>query len=268
MEKQRYQLAELLTIMQQLRDPQTGCPWDKKQTFASIVPYTLEEAYEVADSIEQNDMVALKGELGDLLFQVVFYSQLAKEQGLFDFADVVDTVSEKLVRRHPHVFSSAQFADTAAVNANWEAEKARERQRKDASAVSVLDDIPLALPALNRANKIQKRCAAVGFDWNELAPVVAKVHEEIDEVMHEVLQVERDEQKVAEELGDLLFATVNLVRHLKKDPEQVLRQANAKFDRRFRAVESDLMSRGRDLRACSLDEMEEAWQRVKESEQS
>ena len=268
MENQRYLLAELLTIMEQLRDPQTGCPWDKKQTFASIVPYTLEEAYEVADSIERNDMEALKGELGDLLFQVVFYSQLAKEQGLFDFADVVATVSEKLVRRHPHVFSSAQFADTAAVNANWEAEKARERQHKDASAVSALDDIPLALPALNRANKIQKRCAAVGFDWNELAPVVAKVHEEIDEVMHEVLQVERDEQKVAEELGDLLFATVNLVRHLKKDPEQVLRQANAKFDRRFRAVESDLLSRGRDLRACSLDEMEEAWQRVKESEQS
>ena len=266
MEQQRYQLADLLAIMQKLRDPEQGCPWDKKQSFASIVPYTLEEAYEVADSIERQDMSALKGELGDLLFQVVFYSQMASEQGLFNFADVVDGVSEKLVRRHPHVFGEAQFADTRAVNANWEAEKAKERLQKDASASSVLDDIPLAMPAMSRANKIQKGCAAVGFDWDALPPVVDKVHEEIAEVLHEVAQEPRDEAKVAEELGDLLFATINLVRHLKKDPEQVLRLANQKFERRFRQVEAQISANGHSLRDVSLDEMEQVWQRVKQSE--
>ena len=266
MEQQRYQLADLLAIMQKLRDPEQGCPWDRKQSFASIVPYTLEEAYEVADSIERQDMSALKGELGDLLFQVVFYSQMASEQGLFNFADVVDGVSEKLVRRHPHVFGEAQFADTRAVNANWEAEKAKERLQKDASASSVLDDIPLAMPAMSRANKIQKRCAAVGFDWDALPPVVDKVHEEIAEVLHEVAQEPRDEAKVAEELGDLLFATINLVRHLKKDPEQVLRLANQKFERRFRQVEAQISANGHSLRDVSLDEMEQVWQRVKQSE--
>ena len=266
MEQQRYQLADLLAIMQKLRDPEQGCPWDKKQSFSSIVPYTLEEAYEVADSIERQDMSALKGELGDLLFQVVFYSQMASEQGLFNFADVVDGVSEKLVRRHPHVFGEAQFADTRAVNANWEAEKAKERLQKDASASSVLDDIPLAMPAMSRANKIQKRCAAVGFDWDALPPVVDKVHEEIAEVLHEVAQEPRDEAKVAEELGDLLFATINLVRHLKKDPEQVLRLANQKFERRFRQVEAQISANGHSLRDVSLDEMEQVWQRVKQSE--
>ncbi|MFC3913188.1 nucleoside triphosphate pyrophosphohydrolase [Pseudaeromonas sharmana] len=261
-----YSLPDLLALMQQLRDPQRGCPWDRKQTFASIVPYTLEEAYEVADSIEREDWQALKGELGDLLFQVVFYCQMAQEKAWFNFDDVVDTVSEKLVRRHPHVFAEAKFADTAAVNANWEAEKSRERQQKDALATSVLDDIPLALPALTRANKIQKRCAGVGFDWPELQPVLDKVLEEVDEVMHEVNQPVRDEQKVAEELGDLLFATVNLVRHLKKEPEQVLRDANSKFERRFRAVEQDLLRMGLSVQQASLEQMESAWQRVKDSE--
>jgi len=266
MNQPSYQLDDLLAIMARLRDPEVGCPWDKKQTFASIVPYTLEEAYEVADSIERHDLEALKGELGDLLFQVIFYCQMASEQGLFNFADVVDGVSEKLVRRHPHVFGEAQFADTRAVNANWEAEKAKERLQKDASASSVLDDIPLAMPAMSRANKIQKRCAAVGFDWDALPPVVDKVHEEIAEVLHEVAQEPRDEAKVAEELGDLLFATINLVRHLKKDPEQVLRLANQKFERRFRQVEAQISANGHSLRDVSLDEMEQVWQRVKQSE--
>jgi len=264
----RYQLDDLLAIMTRLRDPEHGCPWDLKQDFRSIVPYTLEEAYEVADSIERDDIPALKGELGDLLFQVIFYCQLAREQGLFEFADVVQAVSEKLIRRHPHVFGGRQFADVAAINANWEAEKARERQRKDAAAVSVLDDIPLGLPALSRANKIQKRCASVGFDWTELAPVLDKVHEEIDEVMHEVNQPEPDRERIAEELGDLLFANVNLVRHLGHESEQVLRSANQKFERRFREVERRLTADGRTLTACSLEEMEEVWQQVKESYQS
>ncbi len=264
----RYALDDLLAIMTQLRDPDAGCPWDLKQTFRSIVPYTLEEAYEVADSIERDDIPALKGELGDLLFQVIFYCQLAREQQLFDFADVVQGVSEKLVRRHPHVFGGRHFSDVAAINANWEAEKARERQQKDAAALSVLDDIPLGLPALSRANKIQKRCASVGFDWPELGPVLEKVHEEMDEVLQELERPQRDRERVAEELGDLLFANVNLVRHLGHEPEQILRAANQKFERRFREVERRLTADGRELASCSLEEMESAWQMVKQSHQS
>lgn len=261
-------MQALLELMAKLRDPQTGCPWDRKQTLQSLVPHTLEEAYEVADSIERQDLVALKGELGDLLFQVVFYCQLAGEQGLFDFSDVVATVSEKLIRRHPHVFGDAEFADTAAVNANWETEKAKERQQKDATATSVLDDIPRSMPALSRAHKIQKRCATVGFDWGTLPPVVDKVREEMDEVLAEVHAEPVNQAALAEELGDLLFATVNLVRHLKKDPEQVLRQANDKFEARFRQVEQRLSSHGRPMADHSLAEMEEAWQQVKEANKS
>lgn len=259
-----YSMQDLLALMQQLRDPEKGCPWDKKQTLHSLTAYTIEEAYEVVDSIEQNDLNGLKSELGDLLFQVVFYAQLAQEQGLFNFQDVVNTISEKLVRRHPHVFADKEFVDAAAVSANWEAEKAKERKEKNASATSVLDDIPQSLPALMRANKIQKRCATVGFDWHELPPVIEKIHEELDEVMAELNQPEHDKNALGEELGDLLFANVNLVRYLGFDPEKILRAGNNKFERRFRALEQIVHSQGRSLKSCSLDELEAVWQQVKQ----
>ncbi len=259
-----YSMQDLLALMQQLRDPENGCPWDKKQTLQSLTAYTIEEAYEVVDSIEQNDLSGLKSELGDLLFQVVFYAQLAQEQGLFNFQDVVSTISEKLVRRHPHVFAGKEFTDSAAVSANWEAEKAKERQEKDAQATSILDDIPHNLPALMRANKIQKRCATVGFDWHELPPVIEKIHEELDEVMAEINRAHYDKAALGEELGDLLFANVNLVRHLGFEPEKILRAGNHKFERRFRAVEHIIQSQGRSVKECSLDELEAVWQQVKQ----
>ncbi len=259
-----YSMQDLLVLMQQLRDPENGCPWDKKQTLQSLTAYTIEEAYEVVDSIEQNDLSGLKSELGDLLFQVVFYAQLAQEQGLFNFQDVVSTISEKLVRRHPHVFAGKEFTDSAAVSANWEAEKAKERQEKDAQATSILDDIPHNLPALMRANKIQKRCATVGFDWHELPPVIEKIHEELDEVMAEINRADYDKAALGEELGDLLFANVNLVRHLGFEPEKILRAGNHKFERRFRAVEHIIQSQGRSVKECSLDELEAVWQQVKQ----
>jgi ATP diphosphatase len=256
--------------MEKLRDPESGCPWDKKQTFATVVPHTLEEVYELADAIEMQDFSDLKGELGDLLFQVIFYAQLAKEQGLFEFSDILETLNEKLIRRHPHVFASKDFENEDAVHANWEAEKQKERLQKASSMNlqdSVLDNIPLALPALNRAYKIQKRCANVGFDWAELAPVVAKIHEEIDEVLFEVKRTDlTDEQKQArieDELGDLLFANVNLVRHLKANPETVLRQANKKFEKRFRLVELAVLKQGKKIEQCTLEELDKIWNEVK-----
>ena len=263
-------LDQLLEIMQRLRDPETGCPWDKKQTFASVVPHTIEEVYELADAIELQDFSDLKGELGDLLFQVVFYAQIAKEQGLFEFADILETLNEKLVRRHPHVFTETNFADEQAVHANWEAEKQKERLKKAnemQQQESILDNIPLALPALNRAYKIQKRCSGVGFDWSELEPVVSKIHEEIDEVLVEVKRTDLcDEQKkerIEDELGDLLFANVNLVRHLNANPETVLRQANKKFEKRFRLVELEVLKQGKQVNECSLIELDEIWEKVK-----
>jgi len=263
-------IEQLLNIMAQLRCPENGCPWDIKQTFESIVAHTIEEAYEVADAIEQKDFTDLKGELGDLLFQVVFYAQMAKEQNLFEFNDIIETLNEKLVRRHPHVFAQTKFADEQAVHANWEAEKEKERAQKassDNKSSSALDNIPLALPALNRAYKIQKRCAAVGFDWKTLAPVIAKIKEEIDEVLVEVerddLSAQQKQIRIEDELGDLLFANVNLVRHLNCSPEQVLRQANTKFEKRFRLVELEVAKQGQQLTDCSLEELEIIWQRVK-----
>ncbi|WP_133182082.1 nucleoside triphosphate pyrophosphohydrolase [Shewanella decolorationis] len=272
-------VAPLLKIMEKLRDPQTGCPWDKAQTFQTIVPFTLEEAYEVADTIERLALDELPDELGDLLFQVVFYCQLGKEQGRFDFSTVVNKITDKLTRRHPHVFGEATFeafeadASSQQMKANWEAIKASEREQKalaagvtSSSEVSVLDDIPRAQPALSRSIKIQQRVARVGFDWPELEPVVAKIHEEIDEVLAEVNQPRLDQAKVQAEMGDLLFAVVNLARHLKVDPEQALRQANVKFERRFKGVEAFARQNNKALEEHSLEELDAYWDKVKQGE--
>ncbi|GAB3031591.1 nucleoside triphosphate pyrophosphohydrolase [Bowmanella dokdonensis] len=256
-------LDKLLWVMDKLRDPQTGCPWDLKQSFQTIVPYTLEEAYEVADAIEKGSMEEIKEELGDLLFQVVFYARLGKEQNQFDFEAVAAAVADKLIRRHPHVFGDRVLTETE-VKANWEAEKARERAQKHRDGESsVLDNIPPVLPALSRAAKIQKRCATVGFDWPDTDGVFAKIQEEILEVQEELQRPQRDEQALEEELGDLLFATVNLARKLKKDPETLLRKANSKFEKRFRQVEMQICASGMSLEEASLEQMERVWQQIK-----
>ena len=257
-------LDRLLGIMQTLRDPQRGCPWDREQTFASIAPYTLEETYEVLDAIQREDFDDLRGELGDLLFQVVFYAQMASEQERFTFDDICDAISDKLERRHPHIFGDASVADSAEVLKNWEAIKGSERAEK--AQHSALDDIPKALPALMRAHKIQKRCHHVGFVWTSIAPVLYKVHEEIDEVMHEAQQATIDPHKLEEEIGDLLFATVNLSRHLGSKAETALQKANDKFERRFRAVEAIIAAQGLAMSEATLEQMEAAWQQVKEGE--
>lgn len=257
-------LDRLLGIMKTLRDPEHGCPWDREQTFATIAPYTLEETYEVIDAINRADFDDLRGELGDLLFQVVFYAQMAQEQGRFDFNDICTAISDKLERRHPHIFADAQAGSSAEVLVNWEQIKSEERA--DKAQHSALDDIPAALPALMRAHKIQKRCSNVGFDWTTLGPVLDKVYEEIDEVMHEAKQAVIDEQKLEEEIGDLLFATVNLSRHLGKKAETALQKANTKFERRFRQVEQIITAQGMSMPQATLEQMEAAWQQVKSEE--
>ena len=271
-----YQLNDLLHLMARLRDPQHGCPWDLQQDYASIVPHTLEEAYEVADAIESGDFDHLPGELGDLLFQVVYYSQLAKEEGRFEFDAVVDGITRKLLRRHPHVFPDGDLYGSpelpllheAQIKQRWEEIKAEERAEKSAAPeqLSLLDDVPSALPALSRAAKLQKRTAQVGFDWPDALPVVDKVREELDEVLEAMS--EDDPEAVAEEIGDLLFVVVNLARHLKVDPENALRAANRKFERRFRFIEQALRDSGRAIENCDLETLDALWGEAKKGERS
>ena len=259
-------MRRLLEVMARLRHPASGCPWDIEQTFATIAPYTIEEAYEVADAIEEGDMLALKEELGDLLLQVVYHARMAEEAGHFDFEVVAEAITEKMIRRHPHVFGDATVEDAVAQTRHWEELKAGERAQKHKgarrAAKGILADVPSALPALTRAEKLQKRAAGVGFDWPEVAQVFDKIDEEIDELKTEIGN-DAPRDRLEAELGDLLFAVANLARHLGVDPEAALRRANAKFVRRFGAVESALGPR---LAGATLDEMEEAWQSAKQSE--
>lgn len=254
------EIERLLGIMARLRDPEQGCPWDKQQTFKTIAPYTVEEAYEVADAIERGDLESLRGELGDLLLQVVYHAQMAREQGLFGFEDVAQAISDKLVERHPHVFGDGQVADAAHQSRDWEARKARERDARRQEGA--LDGVAAGLPALTRAEKLQKRAARVGFDWQELKPVLAKIREELGELEHEV-DAAAPAARIEDELGDLLFAVANLARKLKVDPEQALRGTNRKFERRFRHMEARLTERGRKPEQVSLEEMDRYWDEAK-----
>ena len=247
--------ADLVAIMARLRDPETGCPWDVAQNFATIAPYTLEEAYEVADAIERDDMDALPDELGDLLLQVVFHARMAEEQNAFTIHDVIGTICEKMERRHPHIFGDTSAEDADAVVANWEVIKAQERADKAGAAQGALADVALALPSLLRAYKLQKRAAGVGFDWPDADGPKAKILEELDEVAAATTAQHR-----TEEIGDLLFSVVNYARQLGVEPEQALRAANTKFERRFRAMER---MHGGGLKGLNIDAMEELWQKAK-----
>lgn len=265
-------MQELLAVMGKLRDPETGCPWDIKQTWQTIIPHTLEEVYEVADAVDRNDAADLCDELGDLLLQVVFMAQIASDNGLFDFNDVAQGISTKMIRRHPHIFADTVYRSEAEQKQAWEAIKQQERAAKapvakDVSAQQSLPDtffadIPVAMPALRRAQKIQKRAARVGFDWDDWRLVVPKVQEELDEVIAAVEQGEPF-QRVEEEMGDMLMATSNLARHLKVDAENALRLANNKFSGRFLALERDLKERGVALEEADLATLDAAWERVK-----
>jgi len=294
----RKTIADLLAVMAALRTPVTGCPWDLEQSFASIAPYTIEEAYEVADAIEREDRVDLKEELGDLLLQVVYHARLAEEERAFEFADVVDGITRKMVRRHPHVFGNVEARTAGMAKDSWErikavekAERARARTADrlsrglppaDRAAHSVLSGVPAPLPALTRAAKLQDKAARVGFDWPNLAPVLDKLREELAELEEVALPADPrganakfqdsnavpDIRAVEEELGDLLFVVANVARHLSIDPETALRRANSKFERRFAAIESRLAAEGRSPEASTLEEMDKLWNEVKVAERS
>ena len=255
------QLKQLMAI---LRDREIGCPWDVEQDFRSIAPYTIEEAYEVADAIARDDMSDLRDELGDLLFQVIFHSQMAKEASHFEFDDVARAITDKMVRRHPHVFGDADARTSEGQTLAWEAQKAAERAQKKDKDPSVLADVPVGLPALTRAEKLTKRAARVGFDWPDVNQVFDKLDEEIAEVKDAI--AENDPDHVAEELGDMLFVMANLARKLGVDPETALREANYKFERRFRGVERNINTKQGEIADATLEEMEAEWQAVKRTE--
>jgi nucleoside triphosphate diphosphatase len=264
-------IHRLLDIMAALRDPQSGCAWDIEQTFETIVPYTIEEAYEVADAIERGDLDDLRDELGDLLLQVVFHAQMACERGAFDFGGVVEAITSKLIRRHPHVFGDARNLAPDEIKRIWDAIKAQEKaERRNARGLAeeepagLLDDVATGLPALSRAEKLTRRAAKVGFDWPETADVVAKIREELAEVEEAIAAGRRD--AIEDEIGDLLFSVANLARHCDVDSEAALRGTNGKFTRRFRAIEETLAETGRDIRSCSLDDMETIWTEAKQRE--
>jgi nucleoside triphosphate diphosphatase len=260
-------IRRLLEIMAVLRTPRTGCPWDLAQDFSTIAPYTLEEAYEVADAIARDDLADLKEELGDLLLQVVFHARMAEEQRAFDFGDVVQAITAKLIRRHPHVFADEDLATPRDVEGLWERIKAQEKAGNEtAGPQGALAGVPVALPALTRALKLQTKASKVGFDWNDPRAVLRKIREETDEIEAELDRAELDAAATAAEIGDLLFAAVNLARHLNADPETVLRQTNRKFERRFAAIEDDLAARGRLPQDATLEEMEALWQAAKKIE--
>ena len=253
-------IKKLLEVMRSLRDPDTGCPWDIAQDFSTIAPYTIEEAYEVADAIERKDFDELRSELGDLLFQVVFYTQMASERGYFDFDDVAEGIAEKLTRRHPHVFGSAEERAVGQIDGSWE--EIKERERADGGDESALAGVAKALPALKRAQKLGKRAARVGFDWPDTTGVSEKIHEELEEL--DAAVGTRDVARIEDELGDVLFAVVNLARHLDIDPENALTGSNVKFERRFRAMEADTEAAGLDIRKLTLEELDLHWRKAKQ----
>jgi len=262
-------MQRLLDVMARLRSPDGGCPWDRQQNFSTIAPYTIEEAYEVAEAIRENDMSALSDELGDLLFQVVFHAQIASETGVFDFDTVADGIAEKMIRRHPHVFGTAEEPDPVRHKLDWETQKAAERVQKAISEdrrPSALDNVALSLPALMRAEKLQRRAARVGFDWPDVGPVVDKVYEELEELALETSATSPSPAAISEEIGDLLFACVNLARHHGVDAETALRDANSKFTRRFQFIENELASQERSPQESNLQEMDTLWNKAKASE--
>jgi ATP diphosphatase len=268
-------ISRLIEIMAALRTPKTGCPWDLEQNFATIAPYTIEEAYEVADAIARNDLIDLNDELGDLLLQVVFHARMAQEQGAFDFDDVVEAITTKLIRRHPHVFGDEHASDPRSVKGLWEEIKAQEKRAKqqrnnqatrgNAANESALAGVPVALPALTRALKLQAKAGKVGFDWNDPRAVLRKIREEADEIE---AALDGDKSDAASEVGDLLFAAVNLARHLDADPEALLRATNRKFERRFSAIEQALAARGKAPQHATLAEMDALWEEAKAQEHS